>query len=997
MKKKELEDILLKGNLNLLPATYLDGKESRILTRIASLMRHWPDEELYPFLLLSLLRLPRQFKKIRKGGHISRLISAEYFYRKKVVKAVDQYPQKRHLFVKLLPTRLEFPFGSKPVLGVIITFNMMKLREAFEEQHILEAARSILKGVEVVGGSFVDYQDKQSQVHVVYLELESEGQSQFSLDEIALFQKRLPDELKGCIQPLVPVTFMRRNEEEVYRNILTLRDQLKTVRDLPQATITFEEQTHFDLFFTVVLLRLVKEKIEGVLPLLERQFPKIVFIPDRIDSVGVLRKGHFKEATVFRVQLNKESFFRKDRSVDLYRARRAVVKMLTETLGPVRDYNGGLILKQNERLEDFMALASKEHDPFLLENFFYSITPIAMQSILPPTVVMEWFLTFAALLQKRAETQSVYEMSCVGDEETQVTIISSEDSSFKDLLLKEIGKYAIPSLELAYAKVNHHGTFCMGILFRPSMINNQIDLCSVVKGVMENWSQQTHETQILRIAVHGNEPSLDPRIAKGDQSYIILKMLFEGLTRIGPDGKPSLAIAESYEVSPDFKTYTFYLRESKWSNGAPITAHDFEYSWKKGLHPQAGSIDSQTFSLIKNARKAKANQVSLNEVGVKAIDEKTLLVELEYPVEHFLEVVAHWTYSLINRVIDQKFPGWAMQAGENYVSNGPFKLAEWKQGRAITVEKNPHYWDAEHVHLKKIIINTLQRGQSHMGMLTGDEVDIVGRPMTTFPIDGLDYHPEGVEQVSYPLNGVFILCFNTSQFPFNHKKIRQAFAHVVDREGIKSFLTVECAGPSYTLLPSKLTLQTKPLFPNKRIEEAKALFREGLGEIGFVKSDFPKLTLSYYSGLKRGELLKELAGQWKEAFDIDIHLENNEWDTHFNRLIKGKYQMGGIELNAKWNDPLHLLEFFEEQSDLLNISFWEHPQFQTLLCKAKHAVEPEERRRFLKEAESFLAIEMPAIPLFQISGNYLKRKALKGVFPSDCFQIDFKWSYKDYK
>lgn len=995
MKKKELEDFLLRGNLNLLPATFLDDKESQVLMRVSSLMRYWPDEELYPSLLLSLLHFPRQFKKIRSVAHLGRVICAEFFYKKRVIKAVDHFPQKRHLFLKLLKTSLKFPFGSKSVMGMVVIFNLMKHREAFEEQHILEAVRRVVPGVKVVKGSLVDEQDKHNQVHTVYFEIEREDRPEFSLDEIKKLSFELPDELKGCIEQLVPMTFMRRNEEEVYRNVVTLRDQLKSSRDVPQATITFEEQSQFDLFFTVVLLRLVKEKQPSVLELLEKAFPETVFIPDRIDYVGALRKVYRKEATVFRVQIPKSSFFRKDRSVNLYKARRHVVSMLTNALGPIRDYNGGLILKQNERLEDFLSLMPKVYDEFFLENFFYSITPIAMQSILPPNLVKEWFLAFSELLDKELSQKETYLLSCRKHEDAAMVIVRAEDRSFKEPLLKEIKELEIPSLELGFSEVNHHGTFCFGFLYRPSLIDHEVDFCRVVRDSLEKWSQKVNEEQTLRIAVHGNEPSLDPRITKGDQSYIIIKMLFEGLTRIAPDGKPHLAIAKSYEASADFKTYTFVLRDAKWSNGAPITAYDFEYSWKNTLNPQANSVFTNTLYIIKNARLAKEGRASLDEVGIHALDPKRLRVELEYPVPYFLEVVAHWTYSLINSSIDQKYPGWAYQAGETYVCNGPFKLSEWRHNRVIKVEKNPYYWDAEAVKLNRITINMMERAQIDVGMMEKGEVDILGRPMTAFPIGGLHHTSEDFECATYSLNGVFILSFNTTQFPFNHKKIRQAFASVIDREKLGMHVPHEFGGASYSLLPQELSLAKTSLFPEHDLERARSLFREGLGEIGFVKSDFPRLTLSYFSGLKRGSLFEELCRQWKEAFDIPIHLENYEWGTHFNRLLEGKYQMGGIELNARWNDPLHILEFFEERSDLLNLPSWEHRQYRTFLDQAKKAGSLEERNQFLKKAEAFLAEEIPAIPLYQLTGRYLKRKGIKGISTQSNFQVDFKWAYKE--
>ncbi|MFN0065380.1 MAG: peptide ABC transporter substrate-binding protein [Chlamydiales bacterium] len=996
MNKHELDNFLQRENLNLLPAKLLGAKESEVLARICALMRYWPDLDLYPSLLLSLLSFPREFKRIRSVAHLSRLVCADYFYKRKVAKEILRYPHKRHFFVKLLQTELEYPFGSKHVLGMVVVFNLMKHREVFEEQHIIEAVRRIISSVKVIRGSFLDSQDKQSGLHSVYLELENEESQEFSSSEIRSLQKELSEELKGCIEQLVPMTFMRRNEEEVYRNILALRDQLKSVRDIPQATITFEEQTQFDLFFTVVLLRLVKENEPSVRILVESCAPDIVYIPDRIDIVGHLRKNYQKEATVFRLQLPKSQFYRKDRSVNLYKARRHVVGLLIRALGQVRDYNGGLILKQNERLEDFLSIMPKFYDEFLLENFFYSITPIAMQSILPAGLVKEWFLAFSELMDREMSKADSYMMITQKSDDAYIVIVRAEEVSFKEELLRRINQFEIPSLELAFSEIKMNGAFCFGFLYRPSQFGNEYNFSHQIEEVMEEWSRKICNHQVLKISLHETELSLDPRITKADQSYIIIKMLFDGLTRIGINGEPQMAIAQSYKVSSDFKQYTFYLRDSKWSNGAKITAYDFEYSWKKALNPRTHSIYSDTLFIIKNARKAKENKLSLDEVGIRVLDDRTLIVDLEYPAPYFLSVTAHWSYSLINSLIDRKYPGWAYQAGETYVCNGPFRLAEWQHNRAITVEKNPFYWDTEVVKLNKISITMVGREQNEMHMLESGELDIMGRPMGSFPMRGLTHSSQEIKRVSYPLFGIFVLAFNTAQFPFNHKKIRQAFAYAIDDTQFAEDVSHEYGGEAHSILAPALSLHQAPLFPKLDLTQARALFREGLGEIGFVKSDFPRLRLSFCSGMHREPLFRSLVRQWKEAFDIEAHLEMHEWKAHFDQMVRGEYQFGGIELKPLWGDPLHILEYFYRKQDILNLASWEHPKYRTLLTAAKEAANMEERNRFLKEAEEFLADEMPVIPLYNIKGNYLKRKGLKGEYPSEFYQIDFKWAYKEH-
>jgi oligopeptide transport system substrate-binding protein len=179
------------------------------------------------------------------------------------------------------------------------------------------------------------------------------------------------------------------------------------------------------------------------------------------------------------------------------------------------------------------------------------------------------------------------------------------------------------------------------------------------------------------------------------------------------------------------------------------------------------------------------------------------------------------------------------------------------------------------------------------------------------------------------------------------------------------------------------------------LQKAHSLFREGLGEIGFAKSDFPRLSLQFYNGHQRLPLFKMFAKVWKEALGIDVHLNQMEWTPHLDSLMTGKFQLGAVELNACWRDPLHLLEFFEEKTNPWNLCSWEHPHYQKMLRQAKQANTIEERNRYLKQAEALLAQHMPVIPLYQLSGNLLKKKVLKDVFVSDTFEVDFKWTYKE--
>jgi ABC-type oligopeptide transport system substrate-binding subunit len=988
----EIDDCFVQdASFTLLPR-FLSEKDHDVLLRISSLMKRWPDPNVYSAMLMTLLRLTPTFKKLRSVTHLARIVVADYIYKRKVC---DGSPKTRRLYIKLIRAGLDYPFGAQPVIGIVVAFNLMKQKEAFEEPQIREVVTKLMPNSRVVEGSFTEYQDRQAGVHTVYLEIEKGVDATFSNEEVNTLKENLPRELKGCIEQLVPLTFMRRNEEEVYRTILTLRDQIRGIKDIPQLTISFEEQTQYDLFFTLVIVRVIKGKTLSIQQLLENLPQSVQIIPDRVDIVGSIRKIYQKEATVFRLKLPKSDFFRKDRTVDLYKARKTIVGYLTQALGPIRDFNGGLILKQNERLEDFLSIMPKYFDEFLLENFFYSITPIAMQSILPPALVRQWFLSIEDLAQTPIPSGHPYLLFTKKHEDAFLIMISSDDMSFKEDILRAINSLHIPSLELAFSEVKLQGTYCFGLLYRPSLYGQERAFVQKVKEVMETWGSKLSEERTLSIALFGHEPLLDPRVARLDQAYLIIKMLYEGLTRINEQGIVELSLADKVEISSDFTHYQFHLKESTWSNGQAIKAQDFEYSWKKTLNPKNRTYQAERLYILKNAKQAHQQELSLDHVGVKAIDDKTLQVELAYPAPFFLEVAAHWIFSLVNCTGDKNLPGWPYQGTGNWISNGPFRLAEWHQSRKLTLEKNPFYWDAKHTSVDKIHCHLVDHSQNALRLLQTGQVDLIGRPMTIFPPSGLDHLSDDLDKLSFPLFGVAALALNTENFPFNHIKIRQALSLSLCRELFLELAAHEYGGQVTSLLPTQLSLHVESLVSKANIELAKRLFFEGLGEIGFVKSDFPPLSLVFSRNSYQRQLFLHIAMQWKMIFGITIHLQCHSFRDYHERLMTRKFHLAAIEIRADWKDPLHLLEPYSHPFSDSNYAGWTDAYFTHLIEQAKKCENLDQRNVYLAQAESHLLYQAPYIPLYQLSGHILKHKPVTGISFTECFQMNLQKGEKN--
>lgn len=209
----------------------------------------------------------------------------------------------------------------------------------------------------------------------------------------------------------------------------------------------------------------------------------------------------------------------------------------------------------------------------------------------------------------------------------------------------------------------------------------------------EGGSGDGSKEQALRVNIKTEPFSLNPGLANDSVSGNVLRQTFEGLTRLDKDGKPTEAMAEKINVSEDKLTYTFKIREdAKWTNGDPVTAQDFEYAWKWVLDAKNESQYAEMLYYVKGGEAAHKGQGNIDDVGIKVVDDKTLEVTLDHVTPYFLELTAFYTYFPVNKKVAEANDKWYTDAGENYVSNGPFKMSEWKHSDEIVLEANDTYW-----------------------------------------------------------------------------------------------------------------------------------------------------------------------------------------------------------------------------------------------------------------------------------------------------------------
>jgi len=499
------------------------------------------------------------------------------------------------------------------------------------------------------------------------------------------------------------------------------------------------------------------------------------------------------------------------------------------------------------------------------------------------------------------------------------------------------------------------------------------------------------QARALRINILDEPQTLDPRRARDLTSLTITRMLFDGLSRVNKEDKVELAIAEKVAVSKDLKTYTFYLREAFWTNGERVTANDFVYAWKKVLDPKFPSDNASQLYVIKKGKQAKEGTVSLDEVGVFAIDERTLQVELENPTPYFLELTAFPSFFPVCQSADQKNDHWANN-GNTYVSNGPFSIKEWKHQDHIEMRKNGAYWDASSVRLPAIAL-VMVKEETEFKMFEKNELDWAGSPLSVLPVDALGQLKKESALKTKPMLGTYFLRANTQRAPFDLVEMRKAFALAINRQAIVDHVTQGNQIPATGLVPLSMGLQKEPYFKDGDQEEARALFEVGLQKAQLTKETLPSITLLYRSHKRSHLIAQAIQQQWFDAFGVRINLEATESKVYFDRLSKKNYQLASSDWTADFNDPINFLEAFKYRSVGINNTLWENEQYVQLLDSSSREAIPMVRLDLMRKSEKVLIDEMPIIPIFYYSMLYVNQAHVQDVALSSMGNIDFKWAY----
>ncbi len=506
----------------------------------------------------------------------------------------------------------------------------------------------------------------------------------------------------------------------------------------------------------------------------------------------------------------------------------------------------------------------------------------------------------------------------------------------------------------------------------------------LVLGSCQKESQVDLATRegILLVGNASEPKGLDPHIVTGVLESNILRALFEGLITSDPDSDTATPGGAAIEVTPDATAtvWTAKLRPNgRWSDGVPVTAQDFAFSYERLLTPELGAKYAEMLYFLKGAEDFnKGTTKDFSTVGVEVLDDETLRLTLRGPTPYFREILKHYTWTAVPRHVVLKF-GKIGQRGnpwtrpENIVGNGPYQLKSWRRTDHIEVERNPFYWNAANVTLNGVrflpVTNLytearmFRDGQLHMTFsATSEVVDLMKKEK-----------PASLRQEPYV--GTAFFRYNTTRKPLDDVRVRQALSFAVDRQALCDTV-FRGYKPAYAMTPP-MGNYDPPHIAGFDKEKAKRL----LAAAGYPGGKgFPRLKVLLASKETAATLAQAVQAMWRETLGVDVEIENKEWNAYLVAMQDLDYDIANSGWIGDYLDPLTFLEMWTPGNGN-NLTGWDSPAFVTLLQKSFQETDAARRFELLHQAESILVEESPVLLIAWQSRNYLIHPSVQGWHP----------------
>lgn len=518
--------------------------------------------------------------------------------------------------------------------------------------------------------------------------------------------------------------------------------------------------------------------------------------------------------------------------------------------------------------------------------------------------------------------------------------------------------------------------------------------------------------QVLNLSTNSVVVGLNPLVNTTQPDNTAHNMIYDPLVRdrSAEDNADEIvpAAAESWDVSEDGMTYTFHMNpDAKWSDGSKVTANDFEFTFKQMADPNTAATNAWLFDgVIVNFSEALYNNGKTpDEIGVKAVDEETLEIQLVHPASYFLQLLAQSAYP-VNQAKYEEYGSEYGTAPDKTVYNGPLKVTSWNQNTEMVLEKNDQYWGQKDMQLDKVNYKVIQESSTAVQAFINGELDVVSTSDTNW---GKTITAAGDSQeITVPSSAPDFFMFNLKNEYLSNTKIRQALSIAFDRQDMVDTLRDGMSVPIYSLMPDTMKVGDKTYtelvdgknyFVTQMQEEypdPKALLQEGLAELG-KSTDPSQMTIRYASrgttelSKKIGEWMKQV---WEEKLGINVQIDMMEWNIMWDKIDAGDYDIACGGWGPYYNEPSALLQLFEPVNGYFNAdkTGWNNEdskKFTELLNQAKNVVDDKEKAEIYLQAEQLVVGNALIAPMYlEASPTYVKNY-VKNYYVTTNGLVDF--------
>jgi oligopeptide transport system substrate-binding protein len=492
--------------------------------------------------------------------------------------------------------------------------------------------------------------------------------------------------------------------------------------------------------------------------------------------------------------------------------------------------------------------------------------------------------------------------------------------------------------------------------------------------------KEANRNRILLLC-EGTEPrTLDPQIAQGVPEHHIIMAIDEGLVENDRDdqAKQIPGLADRWEHNPDYSVWKFHLRDNaKWSNGDPVTAQDFIFSYKRILTATLGAPYIDSLFILRGAQEyAEGKVTDFSQVGVKALDDRNLQFELVGPTPYFLSALLHTAWFPVHPStilefgrIDERDTKWTRPG--NYVGTGPFMLKTWRENDVIELVRNPFYWDAANVKLNGINFYSIENYATQERAFRAGQL----HKILQVPLDKVPYyrreHPELIR--IDPVEAVYFYRINVKRKPLSDPKVRLALNLAVDRESIVRNITRAKQKPATSFTPPGMGDYKALDAIHYDPERARRL----LAEAGYPNGQgFPKFDILMNTSEAHRALAEAIQQMWKQELNIDVGIENQEWRVFMDSMNRLNYDVARYGWNGDFMDPVTFLSIWRT-GDGNNCTGWSNLTYDQLLDEAAHTGDPKERFAILHQAEQLWSNEPPAVVIYWYTNFYLLQPSVR--------------------